>query len=104
MKINKRIKMGNCLYGDRKEALLEHSRRIDMLKERHEKEKKDLYLKLEVQEEKIRELRGEITELNRKCDQLLLDYYYLEQDYAKCKNELGRSKGTLNSWRNIFSL
>lgn len=96
--------MGNCLYGDRKNALLEHSRRIDMLKDRHEKEKKDLYLKLDIQEEKIRELRREVKELNRKCDQLLLDYYNLEQDYAKCKNELGQSHKTLNSWRNIFSL
>ena len=97
--------MGNCLgYGDRKHVLLEHSKRIDLLNEIHEREKKDLYLKIDRHAEKIKELRGEVDELTRKCDQLLLDYYHLEQDYAKCKNELGHCKSNLSSWRNIFSL
>jgi chromosome segregation ATPase len=96
--------MGNCLYGDRKEVLLEYSKRIDMIKEKHEREKNELYLKLDKQEERIHELRREVNELNRKCDQLLLDYFNLEQDYAKCRNELGQCKGNLSSWRNIFSL
>lgn len=97
--------MGNCWgQGDRKRDLLEQSRRVDMLKERHEREKQELYRKIERHEEKIRHLTQEVNELNRKCDQMLLDYYNLEQDYAKCKNKLGQSQGALNSFRNIFSL
>lgn len=98
--------MGNSCFGfNRKsDALLEQSRRIDMIKDRHEKEKQTLFEKIELQEEKIRELKNEVDELNRKCDQMLLDYYNLEQDYARCKNELGQSHGRLSSFRNIFSL
>ena len=96
--------MGNCLGFRKNELLLDYSRRLDMIKERHEREKKELYEKIDIQEEKIIALKREVDELNRKCDQMLLDYYNLEQDYARCKNELGQCQSRLGSFRNIFSL
>ena len=94
--------MGNvCFAYQRKsDLLLDYSDRIDALKDVHEREKQSLFTKIEEQEEQIQELKQQVQELDEKCDRLLLDYYNLEQDYAKCKSTMGK----FESLRNIFSL
>lgn len=92
--------MGNSCFRYRKE--------IEQLKKEHQLEINYVSQKfnniINKQQIEINNLDKKIFELNQRCDQLLLDYYNLENDYAKCKTELSRCQSNLGSYRNIFSL
>jgi len=93
--------MGNCWTGRTKINLLDD---IESLKVLSHNEILELQDKIHKQDTEIEVLKTRISELERRSDQLLLDYYNIEQDYYKCKNELGKSKSRIASFTNIFSL
>lgn len=88
----------NCFKSNEIDQLLEnYYQDIDDLNELHRKKQKENEIKIQSQQNEIDILKGNIEELTRRCDQLTLDYYNLEQKYFKCQNKLG-------SFYNIFSL
>lgn len=99
--------MGNCLGYNRRDIddlKIDHIREINFLKSIQYEETKALNDKIDKQQKEINLLNRQVLDLNQRCDQLMLDYYNLEQDYAKCKNQLRQCQGSLGSFRNIFSL
>ena len=102
--------MGNCFmcFGDNRKTMdklkSQHREQIDYIKSMHYEETIELHNKIDDQDEQIEILNKKILEVEKRCDQLLLDYYNLEQNYFKCKNELQSCNTRLGSFTSIFSL
>lgn len=95
--------MGNSCFGYRKninELKIEYELEINYMKSIHYDEINKCNKMIEKQQKEIDLLHNKVFNLNQKCEQLMLDYYNLENAYAKCKNDLGK----YNNFRNIFSL
>jgi len=98
--------MGNCFGVNKAIDIMkqEHINEINYLKSVQYSENEKLLGKIEYQDERIKVLTNKVTELELRADQLLLDYYNLEQNYFKTKNELVKCKGNLGMFQKIFSL
>lgn len=49
-----------------------------------------MFEKQQKQQKELELLHNKVYNLNQSCDRLLLDYYNLENAFAKCKNDLGK--------------